>query len=123
MSGTVTPRALTVVVVLNRPRVVDVPVDDGVGVPGVGEGGVGLEVGDGVGTGVGARVGNSLGEAEEKALEELLGCVLKAKLGEILSTTPGMWLGRGTVCLGSTNYIFSYFHFLCLIWHAIKRYG
>ena len=27
-----------------------------------------------------------------------------------------------TVCLGSTN-IFFYFHFLCLIWHVIKRYG
>ena len=27
-----------------------------------------------------------------------------------------------TVCLGSTN-IFFCFHFLCLIWHVIKRYG
>ena len=29
----------------------------------------------------------------------------------------------GTVRLGSTDYFFSYFHFLCLIWHVIKRYG
>lgn len=92
VSGTVTPRALTVVVVLNCPRVVDAPVGGGVGVPGVGEGGVGLKVGDGLGTGVGARVGGSLGEAEEMALGGLLGCVLGAKLGEILATTLGMWL-------------------------------
>ena len=30
---------------------------------------------------------------------------------------------RHTVRLGSTNYFFPYFHFLCLLWHVIKRYG